>query len=592
MVRHVRVKHRITAPLLLVSALLLVGSTGHAQYTYSKSKEGSASQGHTQRQAGKQESAAEQQVSGQVSRTKNVEVRTLDPKGKAQQNRVVLLQTDQGRRIVVDLGPAQALQGVSLQQGAQLDASGQWIRIGDRPVLWANRVSVDGKTVQIKRPQRDQSRQITGQILRSKQVDIQGTDLVNQVVLLQTDQGRQIVADLGSMTNLRGLRLQPGAEIEVRGHPARVGDQMVLLADQVSAGGKTVSIHRERQQAARQRAWSGQQTSKRSGQQQTPSHMNVTSASRLIGRSVHDNQGNRVGDVTHLMINGATGDVQYLLISPEQGSQKEQGSHVGQSSQNGNDLIPVPWAAVSFQGQRLTVNAAPDALKQVPRVSLSDVAKLTQPRLVTQVHSYYLAPEASQQGRGTRQPSPGQQDQQQQGVQNQRQGEQQQYRADRQTADQEGTGGASSGRQQRGWQARQRGGQANEPHILIGRGIVTTLFPPMYASATEVRGTEIESADGQFVGEIDRVMIDTDHGHVAYVLVARGGLVGGTEEWIPVPFDALQWSPQGHYTLTANEPQLRQVQGIPKRELPTQVRAQQLQKLYERYGVTPYWEQG
>ena len=89
-------------------------------------------------------------------------MRTLDPKGKAQQNRVVLLQTDQGRQIVVDLGPAQALQGVSLQQGAQLDASGQWIRIGDRPVLWANQVTVDGKTMQIKRPQREQSRQITG----------------------------------------------------------------------------------------------------------------------------------------------------------------------------------------------------------------------------------------------------------------------------------------------------------------------------------------------------------------------------------------------------------------------------------------------
>ena len=74
------VRHRIIAPLLLACALLLVGSTAHAQYTYSKSKEGSASQGHMQRQAGKQESAAEQQVSGQVQRTKNVEVRTLDPK--------------------------------------------------------------------------------------------------------------------------------------------------------------------------------------------------------------------------------------------------------------------------------------------------------------------------------------------------------------------------------------------------------------------------------------------------------------------------------------------------------------------------------
>jgi sporulation protein YlmC with PRC-barrel domain len=114
----------------------------------------------------------------------------------------------------------------------------------------------------------------------------------------------------------------------------------------------------------------------------------------------------------------------------------------------------------------------------------------------------------------------------------------------------------------------------------------------MYTSATEVRGMEVESADGQFVGDIDKIIIDTDHGHVAYVLIAPGGMLGGSEEWIPVPFEALQWSPQGYYTLGVDEQQLKQVQGLPKRELPAQVRAQQLEKLYERFGATPYWEQG
>jgi nitrate reductase NapAB chaperone NapD len=257
-------RHLTTAPLVLAAALLLMGSTGHAQYTYKKTKDQSASQSKTQ--SGKSQQAAQQQVAGQVKRTKNVEVRTLDPKGQAKQNRVVLLQTDQGRQVVVDLGPSPALQGVSLQQGTQLNASGQWIRIGDRPVLWATQVTVDGETIQIKRPRRGQSRQITGQIMRTKQVEIRGTDLTNQVVLLQTDRGRQIVADLGPMTNLRGIRLKSGAEIEVRGRPARVGDQLVLMADQVSAGGKTVSVHRP-QQTAQQRAGAQRQASRRAGEQ-------------------------------------------------------------------------------------------------------------------------------------------------------------------------------------------------------------------------------------------------------------------------------------------------------------------------------------
>ena len=592
-------KRRLTtAPVVLAAALFLTGSTAYAQYTYAKAKDNSASQSSTQTGAGQSKQTAQQQVSGQIQRSKDVQVKTLEPQGQAKNNRVVLMQTDQGRQVIVDLGPAQALQGISLKQGTQIDASGRWVRISDRPVLWANQATIGGKNVQIKRQQRGQSRQLTGRIMRTKQVDIRGTDFTNQVALLQTDQGRQIVADLGPRANLRGFRLKPGAEIEVRGQPARVGDHLVLMADQVSAGGKTVSVRRPDQQSAQQQRGprqrgAQQQASKGSFHQQTPSRFNVTPASSLIGRPVQDNQGNHVGEVTHLVINANTGDIRYLLFSSGKGSQ-----HSGRASQGesrdpqGEDLIPVPWGAVRYQGKTFEVNASSETLERVPHVSVSGLTQLTQPRLVTQVQSYYLVPEGSQQGQGERQPSQGQKRQSVQGMQDQRSGMGEQGRGNGQASEPGRAGGSSSGSPQQARQFGQAGGQGNEPHILIGRGIVTTLFPPMYASATEVRGTEVESADGQFVGEIDRVMIDPDHGHVAYVLIAEGGMLGGSEAWIPMPFKALEWSPQGHYTLSVGQQQLAQVQGLPKREMPAQVRAQQLERLYERFGVSPYWEQG
>jgi hypothetical protein len=206
---------------VLTAALFLTSSTGYVQYAYAKAKDQSASQGHTQAQAGKSEPTAQQQVSGQIQRSKDVQVKTLDPQSQAKKNRVVLMQTAQGGQVIVDLGPSQALQGISLKHGTPIEASGRWVRISDRPVLWADQATIDGKNVQIKRQQRGQPRQLTGQIMRIKQVDIRGTDFTNQVVLLQTDQGRQIVADLGPMTNLRGIRLKPGAEVDIRGQPAR-----------------------------------------------------------------------------------------------------------------------------------------------------------------------------------------------------------------------------------------------------------------------------------------------------------------------------------------------------------------------------------
>jgi hypothetical protein len=119
------IRHPTAAPLALTAVLLLVSSTGYAQYTYKKTRDQSASQSHMQTPSEQSRQAAQQQVTGQVQRTKNVEVRTLDQKGQAKQNRVVLLQTEQGRRVVVDLGPTPVWQRISLKPGAQLSASGQ-----------------------------------------------------------------------------------------------------------------------------------------------------------------------------------------------------------------------------------------------------------------------------------------------------------------------------------------------------------------------------------------------------------------------------------------------------------------------------------
>jgi hypothetical protein len=63
-------------------------------------------------------------------------------------------------------------------------------------------------------------------------------------------------------------------------------------------------------------------------------------------------------------------------------------------------------------------------------------------------------------------------------------------------------------------------------------------------------------------------MIDSDHGHVAYVLISEGGLLSGSQPWILVPFKALEWSPEGCYTLSVNQQQLAQVQGLPNASCP------------------------
>ena len=117
------------------------------------------------------------------------------------------------------------------------------------------------------------------------------------------------------------------------------------------------------------------------------------------------------------------------------------------------------------------------------------------------------------------------------------------------------------------------------------------LAPPALMSPTEIRGATVSARNGDDIGDIDRVMVDTARGQVPYVLVGRGGFLGMGEEWVPVPFQALSWSAGNEgFVLNANEDQLKRMQSLPKQDLPAQVRTSDLKRLYDSFGVTPYWQ--
>jgi hypothetical protein len=74
---------------------------------------------------------------------------------------------------------------------------------------------------------------------------------------------------------------------------------------------------------------------------------------------------------------------------------------------------------------------------------------------------------------------------------------------------------------------------------------------------------------------------------------SRGGFLGIGEEWVPIPPQAIAWSSQdGAFTLKSGAAQPERIAGLQHDDVPTQVQRTQLQALYERYGVTPYWQEG
>lgn len=274
-------------------------------------------------------------------------------------------------------------------------------------------------------------------------------------------------------------------------------------------------------------------TPKQAGQEQaTPASawVTVTSAADIVGRTLRDPEGNEAGRVAGLVLDLASGVVLYAVVSS------------AGSFDIGQDYVAVPFQAMKINRSiaSVTVGVSAEKIAKAPRITEARLAELGEPDGVGSVYGYYAIPTPQ------------------------------------------------------GYVVPPAANRAKHPDrfVLVRPGQV---LPPQAAQALakDVRGADVKIAGGGVVGEIERVMIDTGTMRVAYLLVTHGGFLGFDEKWLPVPLQALTWSPAEHaYMLKGSASQLKQMQDLPKGETPTRVRRQQLEALYQRFGLKPHWQQG
>ncbi len=198
------------------------------------------------------------QISGKILKEK-----TVDIKGKDQKNQVVLLQTAQNKRIIADLGNADALGKVNIKEGKQLDLQGKMVRVSNMPVLLVSQVTADDQTddqtMDIEQGEIAQrtrktdmaamkeKKQIKGTVLSEKNVDLSGQDQQFKVALIELQEGEQVIADLGPTDQLN-MEIKQGEQVEIEGNLVRIGNQVILFASSVSAQGQETQIQRDQQQ--------------------------------------------------------------------------------------------------------------------------------------------------------------------------------------------------------------------------------------------------------------------------------------------------------------------------------------------------------
>ncbi|HEU5116117.1 MAG TPA: hypothetical protein VFT74_05510, partial [Isosphaeraceae bacterium] len=90
-----------------------------------------------------------------------------------------------------------------------------------------------------------QAIQVQGKIQSVRNLELLGfTGEHKEHVLarIKTDQGENIRADLGPRSGLSDLNLKEGESVSVQGTVGTINDRPVLMADEVSAGGKTAQV--------------------------------------------------------------------------------------------------------------------------------------------------------------------------------------------------------------------------------------------------------------------------------------------------------------------------------------------------------------
>jgi PRC-barrel domain len=106
----------------------------------------------------------------------------------------------------------------------------------------------------------------------------------------------------------------------------------------------------------------------------------------------------------------------------------------------------------------------------------------------------------------------------------------------------------------------------------------------------KVEGTPVYRSNGEKAGRIERVMLDKISGKVAYAVMSFGGFMGIGEDYYPLPWSVLTYNPRLEgYEVNITEQQLKGAPKYGKHESWDWSDRARGQKVYDYYGVTPYW---
>ena len=108
-----------------------------------------------------------------------------------------------------------------------------------------------------------------------------------------------------------------------------------------------------------------------------------------------------------------------------------------------------------------------------------------------------------------------------------------------------------------------------------------------FRPATETLEANVVNAKEEKLGKIKEIMLDVEHGRIAYVVISFSGWLGSNSKLFAVPWEALEHSRE-EYILRVDKSVFEKAEGLD--EGAWTLDYDKLLAVYKRCGVQPYWK--
>jgi sporulation protein YlmC with PRC-barrel domain len=111
-------------------------------------------------------------------------------------------------------------------------------------------------------------------------------------------------------------------------------------------------------------------------------------------------------------------------------------------------------------------------------------------------------------------------------------------------------------------------------------------------AASSLTGDKVRNRAGEDLGKVDEIMLDLHNGHVAYVVVSYGGVLGMGNKLFAVPWNAFTIDEdEKTFVLDIQKERLENAPGFDKDNWPDMADQTWASGVYKYYGTRPDWDE-